>query len=289
MTSTLLPRRSLLLVTCLVSFKLAGCATAPPKKQALDTAAIAAVQGEIKRQVGVYLLAAQKPVPGNPKDFWCGTGDIDFDISSIKADLTVTNETIASAGVALKIPWGAVTIGPSGSIKGDATNTQELVYKLWPLDISRQTALKSEHISGEPKPAPISDVLLSLREGLINSAKRTATKEPQACFTDYSPDKPASDAGDTFKLGLSFTTDATGGLEIKIGILDLTSTTEWKGTTGNTLTVSFVQRGLAQLQRAKDAVDAECKYPKDDKSDACVKAVKAYQKLQDEGRGLGAR
>jgi hypothetical protein len=133
-----------------------------------------------------------------------------------------------------------------------------------------------------PKPAPIAEVLLSLREALINGAKKSpSSKGPQPCFTDYNPDKPAADAGNTFKLGLSFTTDATGGLEIKVGILDLTATTEWKGTTGNTLTVSFVQRGLAKLQRAKDEVDALCKYPKKESDKACVDAVAAFRKLQE--------
>src|SRR5204863_4965290 len=110
-----------------------------------------------------------------------------------------------------------------------------------------------------------------LREALINSAKRSA-QGPQPCFTDYNPDKPAGDAGNTFKLGLSFVNDKTVGLEIKVWILDLTATTEWKSTTGNTLTVSFVQRGLDVIQRAKDKVDVLCKYPRDPNGKECKDA-----------------
>lgn len=273
-------RKLLMIAACVGSLSMAGCVTAPPKKQALDVDAIRAVQAEIKRQVGVYLLSAAAKPTSKPEDFWCGTGNIDFDISTIKAQLTTSIEKIDNAGLKLQIPWSAVTIGPSGSIKGDATNTQELNYNIWPLEFSRQIALKATSISDQ-KPAPIAEVLLSLRDALINSAKKSSSKSPQACFTDYNPDKPAADAGNTFKLGLSYTTDTTGGLEIKVGILDFNATTEWKGTTGNTLTVSFVQRGLAQLQRAKDEVDVLCKYPKKESDKACLDATAAFRTLQE--------
>jgi hypothetical protein len=266
---------------------LAACQTAPPKRQALDTAAIAAVQGEIKRQVGVFMREAAKHPAGESKDFWCGTGHIDFDISQVKAELTTTLETIKNTSAGLKIPWGAVEIDPSGSVKGDATNTEVLDYNLWPLEMERQTALMGSGVLDQ-KPAPIADVILALRDALINSAKKTAPG-PQPCFTDYDPAKPGSDAGNTFKLGLSFVSDKTGGLEIKVWILDLTNTAEWKSTTGNTLTVSFVQRGLAKVQRARDAVDSECKYPKRYDDHPCQDALAAYKKTQEEAGGYGIR
>jgi hypothetical protein len=266
---------------------LAACQTAAPKRQALDTAAIAAVQGEIKRQVGIYLREAAKHSAGDPKDFWCGTGNIDFDISQVKAELTTTLETITNKSAGLKIPWGAVEIDPTGSVKGDATNTQVLDYNLWPLEMERQAALLQATVNDQ-KPAPIADVILALRDAIINSAKETAPG-PQPCFTDYDPVKPAADAGNTFKLGLSFVKDTTGGLEIKVWVLDLSATSEWKSTTGNTLTVSFVQRGLAKVQRARDAVDAECKYPKKYDDHPCQDALAAYKKAQEDAGGYGVR
>ena len=132
--------------------------------------------------------------------------------------------------------------------------------------------------------APLAQVLLALRHALIVSAQQSSPG-PQPCFTDYNQDKPATDAGNTFKVALTFVTDANGRLDIKVGILDLTASVEAKGTTGNTLTISFIQRGVAALQLAKDAVDAECKYPKNG-SAACKTAKSAYQKLQDVGTGL---
>jgi hypothetical protein len=274
------------LVACGVA--LAACQTTPPPRQALDTAAIAAVQGEIKRQVGVYLLKSAHHAGGAPQDYWCGHGDINFDISQVKAELTTTLETITNHSGSAKITWGAVEIDPSGSVKGDATNTQVLDYNLWPLEMARQMGLSGVKVEDE-KPAPIADVILGLRDALIASAKKSASPGPQACFTDYDPAKPGADAGNTFKLGLSFVSDKTGGLEIKVWVLDLTNTTEWKSTTGNTLTVSFVQRGLAELQWYRDAVDTDCKYPKKHEDAACLKALADYTKKQDELGGFGVR
>jgi hypothetical protein len=266
---------------------LAGCCTTAPLRQALDADAIGKVQGEIKRQVGVYIRAAQTADPAATGEFWCGSGKLDFDISTVKAELTTTIENISSGNLALKIPVSAVTLGPSGGVKRDVTNTEVLDYNLWPLATARQNPdlLGQAVTQDELKGAPVAQVLLALRHALILSAQKSQPG-PQACFTDYIPDKPASDAGNTFKIGLTMVSDTTGGLEIKVGIIDLTASQESKGTTGNTLTVAFVQRGLAILQLAKDAVDTECKYPKQ-ASDACKKAKARYQKLQDITGGIG--
>jgi hypothetical protein len=278
--------RPTMLLICAAAYAMSGCVSSP-MRQALDEQAIGKVQAEIKRQVGVYIRAAQEPDPA-AKDgpFWCGNGTIDFDIANVKADLTTTIEHISGVNLGLKIPVSAVTLGPSAGVKRDVTNTEELVYNLWPLQAARPGAdvltapVKSDELDG----APIAQVLLALRHALIVGAQRSSPG-PQPCFTDYNQDKPAADPGNTFKVGLTFVTDATGGLDIKVGILDLSGSLEAKGTTGNTLTISFVQRGVAALQVAKDAVDAECKYPKDG-SAACTTAKAAYEKLQDVGTGV---
>lgn len=275
-----------MLLVCAAACLLSGCVTSP-MRQALDEQAIGKVQAEIKRQVGVYIRRAHEPDPA-AKDgpFWCGNGQIDFDIANVKADLTTTFEHVSGVSVGLKIPVSVVTLGPSAAVKQDVTNTEELVYNLWPLQAARPSA---DSMTGPVKPdeldgAPIAQVLLALRHALIVSAQKSSPG-PQPCFTDYNQDKPAADPGNTFKVGLTFVTDASGGLDIKVGILDLSGSVEAKGTTGNTLTVSFVQRGVAALQAAKDVVDAECKYPKDG-SDACKAAKENYRKLQDVGTGV---
>jgi hypothetical protein len=278
--------------TLLLCLGASGCASKPPLKQALTTEAIGAVQGEIKRQVGIYLRATRaKAGQAAPQsdEFWCGTGEINFDISTVKAELTTTMETITDAGLKLSIPWSAVKIGPSGDAKGDATNTQVLDYNLWLQDpeLQDKTLMELEVSDAELQGAPIAQVLLALRQALIDSAKKKH-KGPQPCFTDYDPTKPASDAGNTFKLGLTYLSDKMVGLEISVGVIDLTSSVEWKGTTGNTLTVAFIQHDLAKLQYARDAVDTECKYPKKETDEACTKARAAFAKLQ-KGPGVGIK
>jgi hypothetical protein len=247
------------LLPTLAFIAVSGCVTAPPTKQALTQAAMEKVQAEIKRQVGVYLAGSSHNSPGRAEDFWCGSGNLGFDIASVKAELTVTDETIHNAGIKAKLPFNAITVGPSGSLKTDVTNTQVLTYSLWPLDVSQQPDLPT----GDIKTAPIAEVLSSLRDALINSSKKTAPG-PQACFTDYNPDKP-SEAGNTFKLGLSFVNDVTGGFELNVWVLDLTATSESKGTTGNTLTVSFVQHALKEIQTLRDEATQQCKFPDLDK------------------------
>jgi hypothetical protein len=236
---------------------IAGCVSTPPVRQVLDKEAIEKVQGEIKREIGVYLAATEADSSaGQPEDFWCGKGDIEFDVSSVKAQLTTTVETADTSGIKAKIPFHAIVVGPSGSRKTDVTNTEELDYMLWPIALEQQPHLPVGDIGG----APIAKALLALRAALIDGAKKSAPG-PQACFTDYSPDKPSADAGNSFKLGLSFVNDLTGGFEITVGVVDLAGTAEYKGTTGNTLTVAFVQRGLKEIQILKDEATKECAFP----------------------------
>ena len=266
------------------AFIFSGCSTQPPLPQALDKNAIATVQADIKRQVGVYMRAARKSGVPSGTQFWCGSGKIDFDISSVKAQLTTSIETATNAGLKLKIPVDVITIGPSGNEKVDVTNTQSLTYNLWPLVMSQQSLDDTMPTTDELKGAPIAQVLMDLRDALIASATQKQ-KGPQPCFTDYNPEKPSSDAGNTITLALSFVNDANAGVEVDVGILGVTATGELKGTTGNTLTVSFVQKGLDAIQRAKDKVDAECKYPKYG-SKPCTNAIAELQKLQKEGSGI---
>jgi hypothetical protein len=232
--------------------------------------------------VGIYMRAVTYGEKiGATKMYSCGHGDIGFDISSVKAELTVTNETISSAGVTLKIPVHAVTVSPSGSGKADATNTQALTYNLWPLEMEFQNLERTVPSKEELAEAPIAAVLLALREALAESAETKYGKQP--CFTDYDPAKPGADAGNTTKLDLKFVRDIKGGLEISVGVLDLTASMERIGTSGNTLTVAFVQHGLAKLQMAKDKVDALCKYPKSANDKGCKDALDEYASLRKNG------
>ena len=262
---------------CLSFFLLTACNTVSTPKQALNEKAIAVVQADIKRQIALYM--AVPPPDTHAMQFWCGSGNIGFDISQVKAELTVTNEAIDNGGVKATIPL-VVSVGPSGSLKRDVTNTQVLTYNLWPVAGDKQPSVAP----GDLKSAPIAATLVALRDALIEGASKSATG-PQACFTDYNPDKPSGDSGDAFKIGLTFVNDATLGLELKLSVLGLTATHEVKGTTGNTLTVSFVQRGLKDIQTLQDEADKECKFPDFDSS-ICVVAKAALHLVTAPTTGL---
>lgn len=285
----------------LVSF-IAGCAEQQPV-QAIDLPAISAVQAEIKRQVAVYLAAAQNPptvkIEGvdtpisrlKPSDWWCGSGKIDFDISSIKAELTTTLDNNAGATASFTVPVNLVTLGPSGSHTTDETSTQLLTYNLWPTRLQNPAVVARTPSQSEIDAAPIAKVLLSLRDALVLSAMKVdysgpkpKARPPQACFSDYNPDKPSTDAGNSYKLGLSITNDTKAGLSVKVAILSFSATGESKSTTGNTLTVSFVQQGIRKIQAAKDEVDQACKKPIHD-AKACTDAKAKLAALEGEGIG----
>ena len=294
----------------LASMLVAGCAGHTPPLQVIDVHAIGAVQTEIKRQVGVYLAAAKagprvnvngvmvpiSQIDPEHRTFMCGAGAIGFDISSIKAELTTTTDTTTDLKAGLSIPVDIVTLGPSGEAKREALDTETLDYNLWPLPESRQNPdVYTQGISDEDvRNAPIARALRDLRDALISGAlmydlsgPTPQQRRPTACFTDYNPDKPSGDTGDIYKLGLSITNDVSGGISIKVAILTFGATGEAKSTTGNTLTVSFLQSGVQTLQALKDAADAECKHP-NELAGGCKKAKDALLDAE-KNQGVGLR
>jgi hypothetical protein len=290
---------------------MAGCAS-QKVVQPIDVGAISAVQAEIKRQIGIYIAAdSQVPVPSvtingvaTPvsnieNGFWCGNSSVDghigFDVSSIKVELVTTLDNTGGASAAFTLPADIVTVGPSGGYKRDVTNTQTLDYNLWPLE--HQSRFFSQNVTEEDiQSAPIAQALLSLRDALILSSMRLdystsppTPRPPQPCFTDYDPTKPASDPGDSFKLGLSITNDVTGGVSVKVTILDFSATGESKSTTGNTLTVNFLQKVATtkNIQSLRDAMDTECKYPVKDPQ-KCASATTNFDEVVNNPNGLAA-
>lgn len=292
----------------LVSIALTGCATQPPM-QAIDVRAISAVQAEIKRQVGVYILASQtSPRPRVNVDylamskarnedsdlFWCGSGAIGFDIATVKAELTTTLDTTAGASLGIKTP----VIGVNGAYKEETINAQTLDYVLWPLAASDQPAafMGQQFDAADVDKAPIAKVLLSLRDALILSALKyeypldpQKRRKPQPCFLDYNPEKPGGDAGHSFKIALAFTKDPSGGISIALALPvspTFSITGESKATTGNSITVTFIQEGIGALQAKKDAYDKACAEPVKN-AKACTLARAEYEKAKGENRGLG--
>ncbi len=225
---------------------ISGCAVnKTPPINAITSDRIYQVEAEIKRQISVYEAEANAAYLHPETDparqaaaasgFVCGEGKIDFDVESVTLDLTTTVDTTASGSLGLTIPviGPAGTIGPSGSLSRDVTNTQEISLPLYPAQNRNYVA------SPDAAPAPIADALFGLREALIKGATLQSV-----CFWDYNFKAPSTDKGGTYKLGLTITDDGKGGIDIKLAIVDFGANFEHKSATGNTITVSFQQRDI---------------------------------------------
>jgi hypothetical protein len=281
----------------LVGILLSACSSS--QLEPIDFAAISAVQAEIKSQVSIYMSlpkAKDDPpmvmidgVPTSVYDeektggFWCGRGRIGFDLTSVKAELTTTFTNSVGFTAGATLPVAGIPLSATAGAKSETTNTQVLTYNLWSLPGQQ---LSQADLAKEFAKAPIAQVLRDLRNALIVSAMvwdysgpKPVKRPQQACFRTYNPDKPTADAGNTFKLGLSFTRSVNGGISIKLTILTLGATAEAKSVTGNTLTVSFVQSELSEIQMLKEAVDTDCKYPKR-KYDSDLKKVVVVPECQ---------
>jgi hypothetical protein len=294
------------LATTSILLCLVGCAAQPIHP--IDVNSISAVQANIKAQIGVY-LATVKNLPnaaaGDPKDgavvlinniatripaseFQCGVGAINFQIASIKAELTTTVDTTAGVKFGLSVPLPGVTLGPSIGQSREKVNAQTLDFNLWPLVMSDQDPRLMGSMPSEVdiKSAPIARALLDLRNALILSATKLdystnppKPRAPQPCFTDYDPANPSKDAGNLFKIAITTTLDSTGGLSVSVAPLTFTPSGEGKSITGNTLSVAFVQQGLQEVQILRDEATQECKFPADAKTTPLCKVAEDALRL----------
>lgn len=283
----------------LLLLSLGACGAQQPP---IDIAAISAVQSEIKKQLLVYMRAAEKsPIlvkldgqNGPETDlrsltseqrrqyFWCGDGTIDYDITSVKAELQTSLVQNVGGSFGFTVP---VPIAPSGTItfSRQATNSQTLDYTLYAIpykmqpDLQNVTAPTDDELRG----APIAQVLLNLRYAQIGAALKidplsgAARGSPEACLTNFSLAKPSDDPKNSYVLALSIVVGANGSVSVgvaaaKIGVSGGSTTT-----TGHTLTVSFAQRDVDTMQAIRDVVDKKCGAP-NGFSDDCKKAQKAY-------------
>lgn len=278
-----------------------------PQQAPIDISAISAVQGEIKRQLLVYMRAAENtpivakvnvdgqqtemdlrslPPEARRQYFWCGNGNIDYDITSIKAELqtTLVQKIGASAGFTVPIP-----VAPSGTItfSRQATNSQTLDYTLWPIpfDLQRDELHQMPAPSdAELRGAQIAQVLLNLRYAQIGAALKVdpATGvprgQPQACLTNFSLAKPADDPKNSYSMGLTIMVSVDGSVSVGVSALKLGLSAGGSTTTGHTLTVTFAQRDVEAMQAVRDIVDKKCAAPNGFSND-CKAAQRAYKEL----------
>lgn len=275
-----------------------GCCSVPQQQvQVFDAKGIALVQAELKREVGVYLAYREKnkdrtPALELPLTTTCGSGDIDFNVTQVKLKLTTATDRKLGATGSATFPVGEVSLGPSAGYSNERTLTQTLTYNLWLSRFQNPDVLKGYGSEDDLKSAPIAKALIDLRNGLIQGARqyrvtKAGQQVPQACFVDYNLEKPASDVGNTFEMAVQVVDDTSTGLTIKFLVLSLGASTDDKRTTGNTITVSFVQSDLQGLQDAVDDVAAYCKRPLDteDKKRNCAKAKVELEKEKNKRKG----
>lgn len=216
---------------------LAGCANRLPQINAIDVTRIGDVEGEVKRQLSVYQSTVnERRSKAEPTEkFICGKGKVDFDITTVQLQLATTLENTTSGSLGLTIPVSAGSVGPSGAGSRDVTDAETLTFPIYPV---HDPKFRVEPADAQ-KPAPISDVLLALRKALIQQA---AAK--RICVYDYDYTDPTHDAGGTYEMAFTAVNDLSGGVELKLAIVDFSATHDRKSTTGNTLTVTFHQVDL---------------------------------------------
>lgn len=226
---------------------LSGCVTTrQPPLQAINAPAIENVQLELKRQLAVYIArarAARKAEASAPKvPTWCGDGSIDYEVVSVKVDLTIARDDTRSAKAGLKIPMVGGSIGPNASGNSMTSNTQELEYNLYMLPDEFQPD-ELNTIPTDTK-APIADIMMAEREALIKAAQRTnSNTSPQPCLTNFDKDKTDA-ATSTITIGLKLTDEGSAGVDVDLGIVSFGATTDTKSSSGNTIAVTFRQAGL---------------------------------------------
>jgi hypothetical protein len=210
-----------------------GCALFP-SQQAISTSRIREVVDDAKRQVSIYQsyqnsLYDKNGRPKFSQTNWCGNALIDFDITEVKLDLLTTLDTTVGGGVsATDVPIAPVaTAGFNFTGSLETTNTQELVFAAKPLPDYRFHYRPSQ---GEA-PAPLAEVMISLREALIKASQVSH----RVCFQTVA----GSGDGNTFKIAITIVSDASGKLTLGLAPLSLSASGEAKGTTGNTITFTF--------------------------------------------------
>jgi hypothetical protein len=238
-------------ITAALSVFLFGCSHS---QQVVNITSIPEIQADLKREVGVYIAViaeheAQYQKVGDQTPYWCGNGSLDFMISSVKLDVATSTDISNAASGSASLPIGNPQ--PSVSYSTDLSNTQELTFTEYPWNPAAQDplVLQIPHQPADIAAAPIAATLLSLRNGLMAATKKNDPNAVQACFSDVPIEllKPETDPsklsaagdGNTFKIGIAFTEQESGGLKIALGPLTLGDTLTNKDVASNSITVSF--------------------------------------------------
>ncbi|MFM0174750.1 hypothetical protein PQR33_36095 [Paraburkholderia sediminicola] len=245
--------RVFLCVACLALLFLAGCCTGGiPQATAIDAGQIGAVQTEVKRQVGDYLLyihhERDNATAANASgDAACAKNTIDFQIDSLLLDLhtTLTDDTTGNAGI--KIPVGAVgSVGPAVSGGHKTENSQQIQFHEYPAPdgyyksfFARQAFEKAQ--SGKD----LSTLLIALHKGLL------AARSSAPCLSGIDYAATGQKNVNSYVIGLTVTDNGKAGVDISLGPVTFGVAHEHTVINNNSLTVTFRQIDLAALPEVK--------------------------------------
>ncbi len=265
---------------------LTACASAENVPTVINAGYISQVQQDLKSQVGQYNAAVQyyrahrdqDPAFAGGGAFTCGDGSIDFDVTSIKVDLATTADDTAKANGSVSLP--IYSLSPTGAVSHEVTNVQELIYVQWPDE------LKGVDASYLPPTRetlrPIAGMLMTLRDGLIAGARSGKSGAPVQCFRDFDVAK-LGDAPHSYKMGVTVVNDSQFGISLKLAILSLGASGESKNTDANTITVSFKQSDLPNIDNTPTIVRCA-----KDRSKRCIKTKDGETMLGNQGVGIEA-
>ena len=232
-----------------------GCDQKPalPEKVIIDGAQIDEVLVRVKREIGWFLYdgiqvkkewpqlltsLGQNGAPITPK---CGSGYVQFNVTSVAMEFNASNETRDGAKLGLKIPFGPVAagakIGPELSASVQRTIGQKISYLYKPPSLEDFTAVAKEQISirspeeftKERENAVILSSLNLLRDGLIRATQH------YPCFKNLDPNDPDQ----KLTLSVGVTRNEKAGGEINFYIISGGASHEVKNTGQNQITVSF--------------------------------------------------
>lgn len=226
-----------------------GCAT--PTLQPIDQRDLTTVVSLIKRDVGYYVSTEA----GRDAQSYaqidagrCGAGALNFGIQRV--DVRLTAGRMSPVGV---VPWPAAgegerVAGPDGSLT--ARHTEFVAFALYPF---AGPDAHLDQVRPRAGSTPIADTLMSLRDGLQQSAK-----DAYPCFltsppSRVDPTKPETDPSrfPANRVSFAFRTvrDADGQLALKLGFIDGRHQDDPSAETGNSITVIFGPDAISAPRR----------------------------------------
>ena len=189
-----------------LSALVSGCASLQAPTP-IDQRGVAQVQLELKRQIGVFMqldaadnlaraaelwTAAQTQAgrEAYEKRFWCGIGDVDFKIDSVKVEMLTSTETTKTLSAKFSI------FANLSAASTDA-NSQDLQFSLGlsahQPNITPLTGLTADQRAALVSGAPIAAVLLNTRDGFIAAARKNPGDDlrqiAMPCFADLTDGK----------------------------------------------------------------------------------------------------